>query len=994
MLVKFLAALLLLPASCRVYGSLYAWLRAWRGGVRAFFIPVVRKGPQTVSRPASFLHALTVYYPMKAGLELLHARAVRPVLRKTIAFVRLRLPGTVPPAPAVVSYPSIPQPPSVPPVPPERIMTLMRDTNIGVISFDIFDTLLLRPVLDPSDIFTLIARKTDPVYGTDFIGMRLTAEAETGLSNARLEDIYACMARRHGLNEKVRQALMEEEIRCERRLLVPRPDAQRLYSEARSLGKRIIAVSDMYLPSALLADILREKGLPVDAVYVSCEHNARKSDGTLYDRVIEAEGVPPCEILHVGDNPESDCARALEKHLCAVLLPGVRDTAFSQPEMREILFGRALKIDPVVSLYLGHAINRLYGKITAAPGNLARVRDLRHLSELTVAPLLTAFALFAATDREIQAGYDTLYFASRDGHLPFNVYNALRERFKAIPGRYFYAGRRSYFSLLHPTFFDFARSLTAVEDIEGYTLQHFLQGWFADTPLWADMKKNCSEEELNTLFFSEKQRCLAILHRFEDELNSLFRERREAARAYYRSVFGPGKERRLVFDLGYSGSVARALSAALESPVDKLYFWESRTNRQEDKNCGSRTRLFMANDEVYVPINLIYEELFSPFEGGVTGFDMQGLPIVESLHMPNMRAEDFAVIAQTCLDWATSFVDLLGDYATCARLDRPEAFNTVMQALLFDVPFCNAAIFKPIRFPDPVFRNRNVSLEKKVERHFPARSVFSGTGFEDPDHVLEDHPILCAPSLRIGIHSHIFHIDMAELIIRYLQDFPAPFDLYVTVADTEFIPVAEKLFSSALLPRLNTVEIVLVPNRGRDVAPWILGMRSRQSAYDLFCHVHTKESAHIGCGDGWRRYLFDNLISAGAAARIIDIFTRHPEIGCLYPDVYSGLHRVWMHVGVPLYGSEHEYKLIVDLLERMGLDDELCRSDLFFSGGTMFWYRPQALHQLFTVPLELEEFAPEPIGVGGTLAHAIERLPALVAVRNGYQARTFTPYPG
>ena len=74
-------------------------------------------------------------------------------------------------------------------------------------------------------------------------------------------------------------------------------------------------------------------------------------------------------------------------------------------------------------------------------------------------------------------------------------------------------------------------------------------------------------------------------------------------------------------------------------------------------------------------------------------------------------------------------------------------------------------------------------------------------------------------------------------------------------------------------------------------------------------------------------------------------------------------------------------------LRRMELGGEICRSELFFSVGTMLWYRPHALRQLFTCELHIEEFAAEPIGVGGTLAHALERLPALIAVRNGYAAK-------
>ena len=132
------------------------------------------------------------------------------------------------------------------------------------------------------------------------------------------------------------------------------------------------------------------------------------------------------------------------------------------------------------------------------------------------------------------------------------------------------------------------------------------------------------------------------------------------------------------------------------------------------------------------------------------------------------------------------------------------------------------------------------------------------------------------------------------------------------------------------------------------------------------------------------------MIKADAATEIINIFTSYPEVGCIFPAIHDKVRKVMIDVGAPLYGSEHEYGLICELLRRMGLRGELCRSELFFSVGTMGWYRPKALRQLFACDLHLEEFAEEPIGVGGTLAHAVERLPALLAARNGYSARSFT----
>ena len=88
-------------------------------------------------------------------------------------------------------------------------------------------------------------------------------------------------------------------------------------------------------------------------------------------------------------------------------------------------------------------------------------------------------------------------------------------------------------------------------------------------------------------------------------------------------------------------------------------------------------------------------------------------------------------------------------------------------------------------------------------------------------------------------------------------------------------------------------------------------------------------------------------------------------------------------------GLKGEMNLASALLRRMGLHTEICRSEIFFPMGNMLWYRPQALRQLFTCNLSLEEFAPEPLGVEGSLAHAIERLPAVMATKNGYRTGTF-----
>lgn len=102
---------------------------------------------------------------------------------------------------------------------------------------------------------------------------------------------------------------------CERTLLQPRPDMLELCRAAQAAGKRIVAVSDMYLPSSFLLEVLHEKGFAaVEAVYVSAEHKARKSDsGALFDIMLRKEQVDAANVLHMGDHTRSDAGCPAEQ---------------------------------------------------------------------------------------------------------------------------------------------------------------------------------------------------------------------------------------------------------------------------------------------------------------------------------------------------------------------------------------------------------------------------------------------------------------------------------------------------------------------------------------------------------------------------------------------------------------------------------------------------------------------------------------------------------
>ena len=304
-------------------------------------------------------------------------------------------------------------------------------------------------------------------------------------------------------------------------------------------------------------------------------------------------------------------------------------------------------------------------------------------------------------------------------------------------------------------------------------------------------------------------------------------------------------------------------------------------------------------------------------------------------------------------------------------------------------PYNEITLLNNIEFPDPIFIEKNTSLCAKIQKYQKYSTVFDKTGFNNPAKIVKPEHILSDNNFKIGIHCHLYNIHLYEEILHYLKDFPQAFDLIFTVCKKEHKKILENIFSKNTIKNLNKLIILTVENRGRDVAPWLVSTKDYQQKYDIFCHIHGKESTHINFGTEWRRYLYDNLINNEAVIDIINILKNNTNIGCLFPSAFPKLKELCIIHNIDQNGMFNEIKTIKNLIKDMNIQSNYLRNDIFFSEGTMMWYRPCALKKLFDLNLKYSDFPEEPIGVGGTIAHAIERLPAYVCEKSGYLAKTY-----
>ena len=167
------------------------------------------------------------------------------------------------------------------------------------VSFDIFDTLIIRPYVLPTDLF----RHMEILYGKEgFADSRIAAERQARRRHPgeiTLDEIY------HELGVGF-EDMKDLEIRMEIDLALPNTGIKGLLQKLSAKGKRIILVSDMYLPENVIKEMLDRCGIGYDGLYISSEIGSTKHDGSLFRHVLEDLKINPADLFHIGDNRHSD----------------------------------------------------------------------------------------------------------------------------------------------------------------------------------------------------------------------------------------------------------------------------------------------------------------------------------------------------------------------------------------------------------------------------------------------------------------------------------------------------------------------------------------------------------------------------------------------------------------------------------------------------------------------------------------------------------------
>lgn len=228
------------------------------------------------------------------------------------------------------------------------------------------------------------------------------------------------------------------------------------------------------------------------------------------------------------------------------------------------------------------------------------------------------------------------------------------------------------------------------------------------------------------------------------------------------------------------------------------------------------------------------------------------------------------------------------------------------------------------------------------------------------------------PRSETAVFAHVFHPDLAVEIADGVKGLGSA-DLFVTVP--EALAPEDMGRVRAALPN---AFFLAVPNRGRDIAPFLAAIEAAEarfgSRWRWALKVHTKTSPHDPAGsDGRRRMLGDLMGPTGAG--LVERLRLEPSLGLIAPrgaltpargdalaNNRNGLHKLAARAPGLRLGSLRA-----------------------FPAGSMFWFRRAALEPLIAARLTPADFEPEMGQIDGAFAHAVERAFCAVVEAGDYR---------
>lgn len=527
-----------------------------------------------------------------------------------------------------------------------------------VISFDIFDTLLMRTVDHPSNVFFFL--KDEPAFHKQIFSaplFHLRTEAEnlarqalfntTGSGEVNLSEIYAVFCKRNNISLGLIPQFVAAEENIERKLCQPNPFFVELYQRAIDAGKCVVIASDMYLHKSFLLRLLSEKGFPVTEknLFVSSDLRVSKQSGVLFSKMLDALKVRPEDVLHLGDHPISDYDKPKEM--------GINVLLHIHKASSNVVNGCCSEESATVQSYLRGMI-RVKRHATSLHEDFWTWLGYR-----VFGPLTTGFCCWLK-ERFQEDGIEQAWFLLRDGELPYRIWKELYPDHPSVKTSLLPSSRRAFvFPTLEiapafalPNFLSCIKPLPVRKYLERLKVsaQEFEQEFYANGFQSLDEMVDGRIDHQKLLGLLQSPRILkALLARSRQE--------RRLLEAFFEQKGLFKQKSQAIVDLGWNGTIQKAIHLILAQRGQPLrfkgYYFATQASFVHNEFPGIQHAAYLAQkgqpmqiDQLVRSCYVLLESVYSSLTGSLVCFKQGNKHIKEDFQAPDKTDEQAAMLTK------------------------------------------------------------------------------------------------------------------------------------------------------------------------------------------------------------------------------------------------------------------------------------------------------------------------------------------------------------
>jgi predicted HAD superfamily hydrolase len=523
------------------------------------------------------------------------------------------------------------------------------------VSFDLFDTLVERPVYHPQDVFVIVENKLKLIeklsnHPAVVALQRIRPEAERTLrekfdknptlfesEELTLSDIYDYIDSMFPDLEKISSYAIEIETATELALIKQRKLGKRLFDFAASQNKKIVIASDFSNNLSFIKDVLAKTGYldRVHKIYVSSEVKKKKHTGKMFPLILDDLAISHKDIVHIGDNEHGDFAKAKENNINAILLPTFKKKTL------EFLQSFNLETEAIISSLGGRTFVSLLGqryfdepnidfgttkKIVSYQNNLT----LERLGYQTLGPMLLSFSKWLISRCKSLGIRDIVLFA-RDCYLPYKYLVELCAKENLLNVHYLEVSRQSIASLQIQNPID-VMNLRSDHNKQRTVLDYYTMAIGMPSDFFHLEAFNKMEVDLNAKATNYKNTYLLNkLYYYLCENWTSFKEQQKQKKQYFDSFFSNLDNQASspigLVDFGYKGTIHQAFIKSFDKQFVPFFYMTHADNLGNDPLDDCQVYSYQnlnpkhKNSELLLSYNLEIETLLNQAVGTTVDYD-------------------------------------------------------------------------------------------------------------------------------------------------------------------------------------------------------------------------------------------------------------------------------------------------------------------------------------------------------------------------------------